>query len=61
MKESNNLKNVKIRFNIAKEIQKEEKVLMLSNQEWKNFQEIINTPQKPTDELKKLMGLEGFN
>ena len=45
----------------AKEIQKEERVLMLSNQEWKNFQEIINTPQKPTNELKNLMELEGFN
>ena len=45
----------------AKEIQKEERVLMLSNQEWKNFQEIINTPQKPTDELKELMSLDGFN
>jgi len=45
----------------AKEIQKEERVLMLSNKEWKNFQEIINTPQKPTDELKKLMALDGFN
>ena len=45
----------------AKEIQKEERILMLSNQEWKNFQEIINTPQKPTSELEKLMELEGFN
>ncbi len=45
----------------AKEIQKEERVLMLSNKEWKNFQEIINTPQKPTNELKELMKLEGFN
>ncbi len=45
----------------AKEIQKEERVLMLSNQEWNNFQEIINTPQKPTDELKELMSLDGFN
>ena len=45
----------------AKEIQKEERVLMLSNQEWTNFQEIINTPQKPTNELKELMKVEGFN
>ena len=44
----------------AKEIQKEERILMLSNQEWKNFQEIINTPQKPTNELKELINLEGF-
>ena len=45
----------------AKEIQKEERVLILSNKEWKNFQEILNTPQKPTDELKELMSLDGFN
>ena len=40
---------------------KEERVLMLSNQEWKNFQKIINTPKKPTNELKKLMKLDSFN
>lgn len=45
----------------AKEIQKEERILMLSNQEWTNFQEIINTPKKPTEALKKLMNLEGFD
>ena len=45
----------------AKEIQKEERVLMLSNQEWENFQELVNTHQKPTNGLKKLMQLEGFN
>ncbi len=44
----------------AKEIQKEERVLMLSNQEWINFQEIINKPQQPTHTLKELMNLEGF-
>jgi len=44
----------------AKEIQKEERVLMLSNQEWTNFQEIINKPQKPTQALKELMNLERF-
>ena len=40
---------------------KEERVLTLSNQEWKNFQKIINTPKKPTNELKKLMKLDRFN
>ena len=45
----------------AKEIQKEERVLMLSNQEWKNFQAAVNNPQKPTQGLKKLMALEGFD
>ena len=44
----------------AKEIQKEERILMLSNQEWKNFQEIVNRPQQPTPALKELMNLEGF-
>ena len=45
----------------AKEIQKEERVLILSNQEWANFQEIINTPKKPTPALKELMNLDGFD
>ena len=45
----------------AKEIQKEERVLMLSNQEWSNFQSIINTPKKPTKALEELMNLEGFD
>jgi len=45
----------------AKEIQKEERVLMLSNQEWSNFEEILNTPKKPTQTLRNLMNLEGFN
>jgi len=44
----------------AKEIQKEDRVLMLSNQEWNRFQEILNTPQKPTQALRELMNLEGF-
>ena len=44
----------------AKEIQKEDRVLMLSNQEWNRFQEILNTPQKPTKALRELMNLEGF-
>jgi len=45
----------------AKKIQKEERVLMLSNQEWSNFQSIINTPKKPTKALEELMNLEGFD
>ena len=44
----------------AKEIQKEDRILMLSNQEWSRFQEILNTPQKPTQSLRELMNLEGF-
>jgi len=45
----------------AKEIQKEERVLMLSNQEWSTFEEVLNTPQKPTPALRDLMNLEGFD
>jgi uncharacterized protein (DUF1778 family) len=45
----------------AKEIQKEERVLMLSTQEWSNFEEILNTTKKPTPALKELMNLESFN
>jgi len=44
----------------AKEIQKEEKILMLSKQEWNNFEEILSKPQKPTQALRDLMNLEGF-
>ncbi len=44
----------------AKEIQKEERILMLSNKEWANFQEVINNPKKATPELKELMNLEDF-
>ena len=45
----------------AKEIQKEDRVLILSNQEWNNFQEVLNTPQKPTQALRNLVNLEGFD
>jgi len=45
----------------AKEIQKEDRILMLSNQEWSRFQEILNRPPKPTQALRDLMNLEEFN
>jgi uncharacterized protein (DUF1778 family) len=45
----------------AKEIQKEERILLLSKQEWSNFEEILNRPQKPTPALKELMGLDDFS
>ena len=45
----------------AKEIQKEERVLMLSNQEWINFQEILNRDNKPTQALTELINLKGFD
>jgi uncharacterized protein (DUF1778 family) len=45
----------------AKEIQKEERILLLSKQEWSNFEEILNRPQKPTVALKELMRLDNFS
>ena len=44
----------------AKEIQKEEKILMLSKQEWSCFEDILNSPKKPTSALKELMRLDTF-
>jgi uncharacterized protein (DUF1778 family) len=44
----------------AKEIQKEERLLALSKEEWENFQKVLNRVEKPTPNLKKLMSLEGF-
>ncbi len=44
----------------AKEIVKEENILTLSRQEWKDLQEILDKPQKATEEFKELMRLEGF-
>jgi len=44
----------------AKEIQKEERVLMLSKQEWSKFEDILNATQKPTPALRELMNLKGF-
>lgn len=44
----------------AKEIIKEDNILILSKQEWKNFQELLDTPQKATKELKEIIDLDGF-
>ncbi len=44
----------------AKEIIKEEKLLVLSKQEWDRFEQVLNNPPKPTKELKELMNLQGF-
>ena len=52
--------NIHGKFYNSKEIQKEERILMLSNKEWANFQEIINNPKKPTPALKELMNLDNF-
>ncbi len=45
----------------AKEIIKEDNLLMLSSNEWDKFQKSIETDKKPTKELQKLMNLEGFD
>ena len=52
--------NIHGRFYDPKEIQKEERILMLSNKEWANLQEVINNPKKATPALKELMNLEEF-
>lgn len=44
----------------AKEVIKEDNILTLSKQEWQAFEKALNTSQKPTKELKKLMKLEDF-
>ena len=44
-----------------KEVIKEDNILTLSKEEWKNFQTILNTPQKSTKALNDLMSLEGFD
>jgi uncharacterized protein (DUF1778 family) len=45
----------------AKEIIKEDNLLILSSNEWSNFQKNIATVKKPTKELQNLMNMEGFN
>lgn len=45
----------------AKEIIKEENILMLSKQEWHHFEESMNSSKKPTKALKNLMNMEGFD
>lgn len=44
----------------AKEIIKEDNLLTLSQQEWKSFQNILDTPQEPSSEFKQLMKLKDF-
>jgi len=44
----------------AKDVMKEESILMLSKQEWQVFEKEIEKPTKPTKALKELMNLEGF-
>ncbi len=45
----------------AKEVIREDNLLILSSSEWDKFQESIKTPKKQTKALQKLMNLEGFN
>ena len=45
----------------AKEVIREDNLLILSSSEWGKFQESIKTPKKQTKALQKLMNLEGFN
>ena len=44
----------------AKDVMKEESILMLSKQEWNALEKEIAKPSKPTKALQKLMNLEGF-
>ena len=44
----------------AKNVMKEESILMLSQQEWQVFEKEIVKPTKPTKSLQELMNLEGF-
>ena len=45
----------------AKDVIKEDNLLILSKEEWKHFESIIGSSKKPTKALKELMNLEGFN
>lgn len=45
----------------AKDVIKENNLLLLSKQEWSYFEESVNVSKKPTKSLKKLMNMEGFD
>ncbi|NOR56452.1 MAG: DUF1778 domain-containing protein [Sulfurovum sp.] len=45
----------------AKKIIKEDNLLTLSQEEWKNFDNELNSSKKPTKAFKELMNLEGFD
>ena len=45
----------------AKDIIKEDNILTLSKEEWKHFERNMASPEKPTNALKELMNLEGFD
>ena len=45
----------------ARNVIKEDNILMLSKKEWKHFETLVRQPNKPTKALKSLMNLEGFS
>ena len=45
----------------AKNVLMEEKLLKLTQQEWKNFENELTNPTSATKELKNLMNMEGFD
>jgi len=45
----------------AKNVLMEEKLLKLTQQEWKNFENELINPISATKELKNLMNMEGFD
>ncbi len=45
----------------AKDIIKEDNLLTLSKEEWGNFENVLQMPEKSTKDLKELMNLEGFD
>ena len=45
----------------AKDIMLEEKVLMLSKQEWRDFEKELAHPEPTNKALKELMNTEGFD
>jgi len=45
----------------AKDVIKEDNMLILSKDNWEHFETFVNHPKKPTKALKMLMNLEGFD
>ena len=45
----------------AKDVIREDNILTLSKEEWKHFERNIISQKKPTEALKELMNLEGFD
>ena len=45
----------------AKNVMREENLLILSKEEWVHFESALHIPKKPKKALKELMNLEGFD